>query len=307
MLEVEPKVVHFNNVLVGQLYTVSLSITNPFPSKIELTLSCSSKKYTLSTTKCVISGHQTQQIYVQLSLHSIPHNHYASSDWLLIKSINFNQKLPMSFSVHNPSHDDKSVNETQLSSIRSMNQSSRSKPVDQSRVDFLEAYIAELELKHPNISDLVNMKVEHACLVFEEKSEKILNILSKKDEQIEVLQRKLGELSHSESVDAYVNGIMEESARQLESAREEFRVERKDHEETMQVLTTMQDEYELLRKENSLLQSQFQAMKERALDQQERIQVPSQLHFDDFCAYIYLCRLFFSSRIVALTMQMSTP
>ena len=266
MLEVTPASVHFNDVCPHQTYTSPVVIKNPFPSNIELQLKCSSLKYSLSTNKVVIPPLQAVQVLVQLELHSVPHRNYSSSDWLLIRSINLYQKVPLSFSVlRDNSYSTREVSRPHPPTMRAATSGVEVK--DDSRVEGLEAIIRELESRHPNMAELVRLKVEEECRVFEERSEEILRLLRRKDEQIQLLERELREAATEQPAGGQTDILGE----QLRAAEAETARERAEHEETLQVLEELQRTYELLRREKKALESHSKAMEEKIADQEECI------------------------------------
>lgn len=269
MLEVTPAAVHFPNIAIHQTYTAQIAIRNPFPSTVELQLKCSSSKYSLSTSKCVIPSHQSYQILIQLQVHTIPHKHYTSNDWLFIRSMNIYQKIPLSFSVQ-PLDGRQEKSLPGFSSLKSISASGIDIQ-DESRLERLEAIIRQLESRHPNLEELVRLRVEEECKVFEDKSEEVLRILQRKDERIELLERKLRMLSEGVSMDKHTDLAVEGMAQQLKAAEAAAARERNEHEETMQVLEDLQRAYEALRKEKKAIEGQNASLSERVMDQQEHI------------------------------------
>ena len=269
MLEVTPASVHFADVAIHQIYTAPVVIRNPFPSTVELHLKCSSAKYSLSTVKCVIHSHQSQQVLIQFQIHTIPHKSYSSSDWLFIRSMNIYQKIPLSFSVqHSESRQERSL--PGFSSLKSLSASGIDIQ-DESRIERLEAIIRQLESKNPNVEELIRLRVEEECKAFEEKSEEVLRILRRKDEEIDGLERKLRMVSEGVSLDRRVDTAVEELVEKLRAAEADMARERAEHEETMQVLEDLQRAYEALRKEKKALEGQNSSLNEKVMDQQEQI------------------------------------
>ena len=135
----------------------------------------------------------------------------------------------------------------------------------------LEAIVRELESRNPNLEELVRLRVEEECKVFEDKSEEVLRILQRKDEKIELLERKLRMISEGGAVGKHMDEAVEGLAQQLRTAETEAARERAEHEETMQVLEDLQRAYEALRKEKKAIESQNSSLNEKVMDQHEQI------------------------------------
>ena len=137
------------------------------------------------------------------------------------------------------------------------------------RMKLLEKYIAELESRNPNLSSLVEMKVEEQCAVFEGKSEQILSILREKDEKIAGLQAELALCADQ----LHLEHVVEDAAREMDRWKGEVTEERKEHQKTMSTLLSLQEEFERLRVHYNALLGENIALRDKELDQTQQIQV----------------------------------
>lgn len=239
-ISVEPRSVEFQDVLPGVAYSAALQVRNGSVCRADLALSSTSGRYQLSATRLALAPGQTQVVTLQLLASSFPHARFAASDWVVVRSATSGLTLRVPVRVQAHWEDPKEA--SSLSTIRAVAPSARVR----------SSSAARAKDKAPAVS-------ASDCPRCEERSEKIMHILSAKDAEIAMLRRKLQSATQSDSVEEYAERVAGESRAALER-------ERGEHAETLATLEALQDEHELLRR-------QHEALREKMLDQHEYIEV----------------------------------
>ena len=197
----EPKQLTFGDIRLNQAYTTSLCITNPLTAAVEFTIRPSSPRYSISPNRVNLNPNQSIVVTVRLFLNhypNIPKGIQGQEDSIHIKSVFFDQKIPVEFFLHNQSARSRSTSPSERASanvrftttataganeqhghhssmdlISELNAQIRSKD---NRIAQLENIVANLESKHPNLQEIVQRKLEQEREVFEEKSQKVSEI-----------------------------------------------------------------------------------------------------------------------------------
>ena len=203
MLDIEPKSLVFRDVRLNQAYTTSLCIANPLPSSVEFTLRPSSPRYTITPNRVNLSGGQSIVVSVRLFLAQYPNYNKGvkgQDDSIQIKSSYFEQKVDVSFFLHSrdagtsrsisPSTRGSTVKGTN-SSYETITELQSQLRIKDNKIAQMEEIIGQLESKYPSMQEIIKSRVNRERDIFEEKSEKVLKILRRKDETIEQLQAQL--------------------------------------------------------------------------------------------------------------------
>lgn len=210
MLDIEPKSLVYRDVRLNQAYTSSICITNPLTASVEFTLRPSSPRYTITPSRINLNGGQSLVVSVRLFLSHYPNYSKGvrgQDDTIHIKSSYFEQKVDVTFFLH--SRDSATI----ASTSRSLSPTMRSNRdnnlnsgiisydplselqsqlyVKDNKIKELEGIIGQLESKYPSMQEIIRSRLEQERSVFEEKSEKVLKILRRKDETIGLLQEEL--------------------------------------------------------------------------------------------------------------------
>lgn len=201
-MEFEPARIVFPSVRLNQSYSSSLCISNPLSASVEFTIRPSSSRYTVTPDKVRLSAGQTIVVTVKLFLNHYPSSSKASGgheDSLHVKSVYFDQKIPVEFFVHTQQSSSRSPSpNTRLNDLSynsdsnnvNRSSSSRNSPNHRKvsslveelqaqlrskddRINELRAIVGNLESKYPNIHEVVRARVEEERNSFEEKSEKV--------------------------------------------------------------------------------------------------------------------------------------
>ena len=214
MLEVEPRCLNFRDVFLNQAYTTSLCLTNPLTAPVEFTLRPSSPRYTVTPNRVNLSGGQSIVVTVRLFLSHYPNFRQGvrgQDDTIHIKSAYFEQNVDVSFFLHSRDSGTSISRSRSASPLRPTAGSTSSVAAAggvnslaelqsqvyarDTRISQLESIISQLESKYPSLKEIVRNRVEQERLIFEEKSEKALDLLQRKDETIGYLQTRLSDSS----------------------------------------------------------------------------------------------------------------
>lgn len=212
MIETEPKSLAFSNVRIKQCYSSSLCITNTLSTPVDISLRASSPHISIQPTKVHIAPQSSIVATVKLTLTQPP-THRQSTQYIYIKSLFFDQKVPVDVTVAPSDRHSRSpsparrdaldtsggpsgyLNSTMRSGVADESQASRARPavspsrerdgarairelqmqlqVKDEKIRRLEHMVGHLEASHPNFDALVRMKLEEQKLSFEEKSSKV--------------------------------------------------------------------------------------------------------------------------------------
>jgi uncharacterized coiled-coil protein SlyX len=210
-MEFEPKALLFRDVRLNQAYTISLCITNTYPTAVDFSLLPSSTRYTVSPNRVNLSHGQSIVITVRLFLNHLPSfstENDSHEDSITIKSSYFEHQVGMTFFLHNrdvtthasrsispslrsrtgPSGQSRSTSPGQralqqsIETESSYQGSSRMRELEKQlaaktrTVQNLESTITQLESKSPIVQEIVRSLIEQERLNFEEKSEKVSEI-----------------------------------------------------------------------------------------------------------------------------------
>ena len=198
MLEADPQVLVFRDVLLNHAYTTNLSVTNPLTAPVEFSLRPSSPRYTITPNRVALQAGQTTIVSVRLFLSHYPNYSKGvrgQDDTIHIKSAYFEQKVDVTFFLQ--SRDPASTSNSSSSTLQSRSPSPNRRVATGSisgsssldtitelqtqvrtkdvRIKQLEAIIGQLEGQHPSVREIVKNRVEQERIVFEEKSEKVRN------------------------------------------------------------------------------------------------------------------------------------
>lgn len=296
-MDVEPKEIVFRDVRLSQAYTNSLCITNPLQAPVEFRLNASNPRISLSPNKVTLSPGQSTVVTVRLFIASYPN--YAKGvkgqdDVIFIKSSYFNQNVPVKFYLH--SRDLSTRTRSPARSRTSSQGDTIAEYEDQLRkrdekISLLEQQVELLEQNYPDVREIVKINVEKERLVFEEKSEKVLKILRRKDELISMLQEQLqsssglkagGDESSYASASEFGEGVaggggiaIEAPSRfELEQMRERLAAEQRTSADLKDQLKAAQESIGALKAENpSSMAQELKGLREKTLDQAEQIAV----------------------------------
>lgn len=189
-MEFEPQVVVFRDVRLHQSYTTNLCITNPMSASVDFTIRCSSTRYSVSPNRVHLQPKQSIVITIKLFLNHYPKISQSTinksiEDYLHIKSTYFDQKVPLEFFLSAsllPSmfrSASPPVRRNELSSTSNQKPTSTlhelQAQVNQKdrRIADLEAQVAGLESKYPDLQAMIRLKLEEERASFEEKSQKV--------------------------------------------------------------------------------------------------------------------------------------
>ena len=222
MLEISPESLVFHDVRINNAYLNSLCITNPLQASVEFTLRPSSPRYTLTPNRINLSAGQSIVVTVRLFLSHYPNSFKGTrgqEDCIIIKSSYFEQKVSLTFFLHN--RDSSSLSRSRSYSplgkseisqytpdnvrksvpapsshgndlIETLNNVIKAKDV---KITQLNETIGFLEAKYPNWQQIIKNRIDQERNTFEEKSDKVLQILRRKDSVIADLQQQLEILS----------------------------------------------------------------------------------------------------------------
>jgi hypothetical protein len=204
MLDIEPKSLVFRDVRLNQAYTTSLCIANPLPSSVEFTLRPSSPRYTITPNRVNLSGGQSIVVSVRLFLAHYPNygkGVKGQDDSIQIKSSYFEQKVDVSFFLHSrdtgtarslsPSARGSTNVKGTNNSYETITELQSQLRMKDNKISQMEEIIGQLESKYPSMQEIIKSRINRERDIFEEKSEKVLKILRRKDETIEQLQAQL--------------------------------------------------------------------------------------------------------------------
>jgi hypothetical protein len=211
MLDIEPKSLVYRDVRLNQAYSSSICITNPLTASVEFTLRPSSPRYTITPNRVNLNGGQSIVVSVRLFLSHYPNYSKGvrgQDDTIHIKSSYFEQKVDVTFFLH--SRDSVTTASTSRSLSPNVRSSRGNKDritgnvvydplselqsqiyIKDNKIKELEGIIGQLESKYPSMQEIIRSRLEQERSVFEEKSEKVLKILRRKDETIGLLQEEL--------------------------------------------------------------------------------------------------------------------
>eukprot|EP01038_Epipyxis_sp_PR26KG_P009211 gene9211-12422_t len=198
-MELEPKVLVFRDVRLNQSYTTSLCVTNPSKTSVEFTLRTSSPKCTVTPNRVTLSSGQSIVITVRLFLKNHPlvnKDGKFNSESIHIKSTFFEQKVPVEIYDHRTENSERN-NESKLVPVISLSHKSLQGEQYDQRLKNINDVIAKIESAHPGLKKIIDDRVELERDAFEDKSEKILRILKKKDDTIASLRQELQEVQMS--------------------------------------------------------------------------------------------------------------
>lgn len=98
MIEFEPKSIAFQNIRLQHCYTSSVCLTNPLSAPVDLHIRTSSPILTVQPTKVHLGPSQSIVLTVKVTL-SHQQNLKSSDQYVQIKSIFFDQKIPVQVSL----------------------------------------------------------------------------------------------------------------------------------------------------------------------------------------------------------------
>jgi hypothetical protein len=219
MLDIDPKLITFRDVRLNTSYSSTFTIANPLTVSVEFSLKTSSSRYTVNPSSILLQPNQSMVITVRLFLSNysnISRGIRGQEDQITIKSSYFEQKVDLMFylreynttSSSSPSPlrgGSRSGTPVRASSASALTSAapdraggSRSKMSHADEIKLKNDMIQRLEeenqllqSKYPNMQDVIRSRIEQERIQFEEKSEKILLLLKRKDETISNLQSDL--------------------------------------------------------------------------------------------------------------------
>eukprot|EP01031_Cornospumella_fuschlensis_P036572 gene36572-44365_t len=203
-MEFEPSVLVFRDVRLSQVYSTSLCITNSYSTSVDFSIRCSSNRLSVTPSKVHLTPGQSIVVTVKLFL-----NHYPSQtreqirqkpmdDYLMLKSSFFDLKVPIETYIN--SHPRSSSRSPSPLNRRKDGQNEAGQIIGElqmqihskdKRIKDMEEILGKLERKYPDLQDIIAARVQAERASFEEKSEKILAILKRKDEHIRELEEKV--------------------------------------------------------------------------------------------------------------------
>ena len=222
MLEISPESLSFRDVQYNEDYLANICITNPHESTVQFELRPSSSNYTVTPNHVNLSGKQSIYVTVHLFILSKTENFRISSyerdDFLKIKGLHFEQKVNIAVFLRLPERRVKFISqpisdrrekptEGKFSNLKNHGNPSETpdeaKKVFESlyvqlkakeaKINRLQDIVGQLESRYPSLQQIIRLKVEQEREVFEDKSEKVLRVLRRKDDTIALLQTQLSD------------------------------------------------------------------------------------------------------------------
>lgn len=206
-MEFEPNLLVFREVRLNQVYSTSLCITNSFSTSVDFTIRCSSNRLSVTPNKVHLTPSQSIVVTVKLFLNHYPSlargeqsRHQQLDDYLMLKSSFFDHKVPIETYVNShPRSNSRSPSplnrrkEGQRAVGDTIEEMQMQINMKDKRIREMEETLGKLERKYPDLQDLIAARVQAERASFEEKSEKVLAILKRKDEHIRELEEKVQE------------------------------------------------------------------------------------------------------------------
>ena len=282
-MEVEPKSLVFRDVRLQHAYTTSCCITNQQSSVLSAELISNSSRYSITPNRINLTPGSSIVVTVRLFL-----NHYPSfnrdsegyDDVIKIKSSYFEQTVGITFFLHSrdsitrarslsPAPSTRG-NDTGTNSNRSRTTELEKEISHQAKtIRLQQSQISLLESNHPQLMELVNIKVEQEIVQFEGKSEKVLRILEKKDQTIKQLQNDIEQMKSRQSVTVTSAMSSQDHPSYLQ---QKLDAEMRSHTNTKAQLKLALDAAKSSTS-SSPDSKEFADLRERAVDQAEQIQV----------------------------------
>lgn len=217
MLITEPEILAFNNVRLNQAYSSSLCITNSADSSLEFTLRATSPRYSISPNRVRLDAGASAVVTVRLFVSQAHASAGTKADYLVLKCLYSEQRLPVSYTLYKkapggrsrspspaPSRPSRSPSRTPQAkseirpdgsppaALRFMQSTSSSRgrspppsPPPDRHAPQDEQYVPRSEYAR------VCSAWEDERLMFEQRSEKVMRVLDKKDGLIRDLRAQL--------------------------------------------------------------------------------------------------------------------
>jgi hypothetical protein len=200
MMELEPKELVFRDVRLTHVYKASLTVSNPFSTSADLILTPSAPRYKIDPARVTLRPNSAYTFTVTLQI--MGYADYSSGvagihDFIRIKAPFSEQKVDITVYLRSR---DRENSRSPLRTVSKSSAVSAANAVEELQAQLhlkdvkikeMQQILSEVEARHPNLQALLQNKEEQLRADFNEKSEKVLRVLRRKDELISSLQEQL--------------------------------------------------------------------------------------------------------------------